>query len=88
MHCGPRTSDQLHMPAGFQTEYKLGSPEVLFTKHVRCLIRAGLSSWETDTSKPLCSDEEVLHPDPRWGGVPVCPVGVVQDVRARYNITA
>ena len=88
MHCGPHPSDQLHVPAGFQPEYKLASPEVLFTKHVRCLFRHGTSSWETDMSQPLCSDEEVLHPDPRWGGVPVCPVSVVQDVMARNNVTA
>jgi hypothetical protein len=86
MPLDPYPSDKMHIPAGFQTEYKLVPAEVLFTKHVRCLIRPELSSWETDTSKPLCSDKEVLHPEPKWGGVPVCPVSVVQDVRARYNV--
>ena len=75
-------------PAGFRQESKLLPPEAVFTRHVRCLARPGLSQWDPDTARPLCSDEEVLRPDPRWGGVPVCPLAVVQGVRARHNLTA
>jgi len=74
--------------AGFSQEIKLLPPEVVFTKHVRCLFKPGLSQWEPDRSQPLCSDEEVLHPSPKWGGVPVCPLSLVHEVRARHNGTA
>ena len=53
---------------------------------MRCLLRPSLSSWESDTSKPLCTEEEVLRPDPKWGGVPVCPASTVQEVRARHGL--
>ena len=71
------------MCAGFSQERKMVSPEALFTKHVRCLLKPSSSAWEPDISKPLCSDEEVLNPSPHFGGVPVCPAGVVNEVRAR-----
>ena len=61
-------------------------PEAVFTKHVRCLLRVNSSSWESDTSKPLCTDNEVLRPDPNWGGMPVCPTSTVREVRARHSI--
>ena len=61
-------------------------PEEVFIKHVRCLLKPVSSVWESDTSKPLCSDEEVLRPEPQHGGMPVCPASTVQEVRARHSI--
>ena len=74
--------------AGFRPETKLLPPEAIFTKHLRCLSKPGLTQWDPDTTRPLCSDEEVLRPDARWGGVPICPASVVQEVRARHNVMA
>lgn len=61
---------------------KVLPPELVFIKHLRCLIRVNTSDWETDLSKPLCSVEEIEKPDNRFGGVPVCPVHEIEEVRS------
>ncbi|CAK0784444.1 hypothetical protein CVIRNUC_007648 [Coccomyxa viridis] len=76
-----------HLAAeGFRKEYKMVGPEAVLIKHVRCLLKPVSSVWESDTSKPLCSDEEVLRPNPQYGGMPVCPASTVQEVRARHSV--
>ncbi len=64
-----------------QGDPKLLPPEVVFIKHLRCSIRVNTSDWETDLSKPLCSVEDIVKPDNRFGGVPVCPLHEIEAVR-------
>ena len=70
-----------------QGDPKLLLPEVVFIKHLRCLIRVNSSDWETDLSKPLCSVEEIVNPDNRFGGVPVCLLHEIEAVR-KAELTA
>ncbi|CAL8469521.1 g9062 [Coccomyxa elongata] len=65
-----------------QGEPKVLPPEVIFIKHLRCLIRVNTSDWETDLSKPLCLVEDIEKPDTRFGGVPVCPAHEIEEVRS------
>ncbi|EIE19825.1 hypothetical protein COCSUDRAFT_48697 [Coccomyxa subellipsoidea C-169] len=64
-----------------QGDPKLLPPEVVFIKHLRCSIRVNTSDWETDLSKSLCSVEDIVKPDNRFGGVPVCPLHEIEAVR-------
>jgi hypothetical protein len=64
------------------------SPEVVYTKHLRCLTAPGGNAWATDRDAPLCNEKEVLDPesdDQKRSGVPVCPDDYVASVRAKQK---
>ena len=50
---------------GFASGVRMLPAEAIFVKHLRCLHDPRTGEWDTTRDQPLCSAEEVLHPDPR-----------------------
>ena len=68
---------------GWAEQARLLDPEIVFTKHLRCLRDPRTGEFEVGTSQQLCSEEEVLYGG-QSGGVPVCPADVIAAINRKH----
>ena len=68
---------------GWVEQSRLLDPQVVFTKHLRCMRDPVTGEFDATTGQLLCSEEEVLYGG-QSGGVPVCPADVIAAVHRKH----